>query len=73
MYKIYRQKCEDLHSELDASLDINSTYRVRLDESNKNIDKLKGDANQSLFQLQQMSEEKHSLQSETERLKGNLP
>ena len=66
----FRQRCDDLYGELDASLDTNTSYRTRLDESAKNAEKINSDLKQSSADAQKLADEKHILTNEIERLKG---
>lgn len=62
---------DDLHGELDASMQTNKFFRDRHDENEKKRENLMREIGEKQFQLQQFSDEKTFLQSEVDRLKGN--
>lgn len=65
-----RIKLDDLHGELDASMQTNKFFRGRHEENEKKREKLIIEINEKQFNLQQINDEKTFLQSEVERLKG---
>ncbi|KAL3115669.1 hypothetical protein niasHT_018075 [Heterodera trifolii] len=69
---VAKQKCDDLHGELDASLETSAIFRRRLDENVARMDTLCTELYQSRAQTQQALDDKNIMAAEVERLKDAI-
>ncbi|KAI3411760.1 hypothetical protein GPALN_001827 [Globodera pallida] len=67
-----RQKSDDLHGELDASLETSAIFRRRLDDNAARMEALYAEMHQSRAQTQQALDDKNIMGAEVERLKDAI-
>ena len=62
----------DLHGELDVSLETNASYRQKIDAEEKKYEALSSELKETRRTIQQLNDEKQIAYNEIERLKGNI-
>uniref|UniRef100_A0A914C6M9 A-kinase anchor protein 9 n=1 Tax=Acrobeloides nanus TaxID=290746 RepID=A0A914C6M9_9BILA len=65
----FKSKLNDLHGELDVSLETNASYRQKIDAEEKKYEALSSELKETRRTIQQLTDEKHIAHSEIERLK----
>jgi chromosome segregation ATPase len=66
----FREKCNDLHNELDTSLKTIDIFRKKLDGNSRKFEEIQTELYQNRIQTQKINDEKAILAIEIERLKG---